>query len=60
MCPVNHRMLDKIARLLKKIDAGPASPARWSVSRESECIEFTDPINGKHYEIVIQPIDERS
>lgn len=51
---VDHRILDFIERLFE----GPAAQY-WRLTRESECLEFTEP-GGKHFEIVVREIDGRS
>lgn len=48
----DHAVLDKIACLL--IALGEYG----RVSRESECVEFTDPTDGRRFEIVVREIDQ--
>jgi hypothetical protein len=57
--PVDHRILDVIIAVLKMRNAvGETSPIfTWNLTRESECLEFDDPKDGKRYEIVIREID---
>lgn len=57
----DHPVLDVIATAIapefehgRPDDVGPAE----DVTREGECVEFTDPRDGRRYETVVRPIDD--
>jgi hypothetical protein len=56
--PEDNPILDGIAAWLR---VRAMKSRKWAdFSREGECVEFTDASTGKHYEIVVREIDERS
>jgi hypothetical protein len=52
--PEDHPVLDLISRALKQ---APSDVVR-EVSRESECVEFTDSMHGRRFEVVVRAIDD--
>lgn len=52
---VDHPVLDVIARYLK--GDNPRGGLGWRTVRQSECLEFRDPRDGKHFEIIVREID---
>lgn len=54
----DHDVLDKIADSLAAYsDSLGDNSTIVDVTRESECVEFTDTLTGKRYEIVVREID---
>lgn len=59
-CCGDHPILDWIADRMEQAPGEASGKSKeWSeFSRESECIEFTDPGDGRRFEIVVREIDD--